>query len=99
MKLYIWFAGIVFLIGILLVLFRLSAFKNSSKRIAWYFGLAYGVGLAWDWFATTREHWIFAEEALVGIHLGIFPIEDLILMGGLTLIAMAVLVETQKRKR
>ena len=33
------------------------------------------IGIAWDNFAVWRQHWIFPGEGLIGIQIGLVPIE------------------------
>jgi len=91
--LYIWFASLALLIGLVGFFIRYNMFKGKQFRIFIYFVLAYVVGMIWDYIATTRGHWVFPKEALLGIYIGIIPIEDIILMGALVLIAMSVVGE------
>ena len=96
---YILFAGYVFIMGTVLVLIRRELLKKIPTRLVFYVIIAFAVGLTWNFIALLREHWIFAESSLIGVHLGIFPIEDLILLAGLTMIASAILVEPKKSKK
>lgn len=96
---YIWFAFIALLIGLIVFLIRYRIFKGMRVRILIYFILAYVIGMIWDYIATTRGHWVFSKEALLGIYIGIIPLEDIILMGALVLIAMTIVAEKRSNRK
>lgn len=99
MILYAWFALIALLIGSIGFLIRYRMFKEMPIRILTYLILAFILGMTWDYIAIIRGHWFFPKEALLGIYTGIIPIEDIILMLALVLIAAAILGEKSKSRK
>jgi lycopene cyclase domain-containing protein len=39
-------------------------------------GIFFLIGITWDYFATWRGHWSFQGPGLIGIRIGLLPIEE-----------------------
>lgn len=59
--------------------YRLVLFSNV-KQMAVTVGLFFFVGIAWDLVGIVREHWAFRYENLMGITLGVLPLEEVLFM-------------------
>lgn len=55
--------------------FKLKLFENKRQLFAFYL-IAYFIGIVWDNFAIWRGHWSYPGTHLLGINLGLAPIED-----------------------
>ncbi len=71
---------------LLLVLFilihrisKIKIFKNYKIFLMfWFFVFLWGV--LWDWFAIARGHWIYQKPFILGIFIGVIPVEDIVFM-------------------
>ena len=59
--------------------YRLRLYKNVRQMVVTV-GFYFIVGVAWDIIGASREHWTFGHENLIGIRLGVLPIEELLFM-------------------
>jgi lycopene cyclase domain-containing protein len=59
--------------------YRLKLYKNVKQTVV-IVGSYFIVGVAWDMIEASREHWTFGYENLIGIRLGVLPIEELLFM-------------------
>ncbi len=74
----------------ILLLLLLSAFfivwrydirvYHSIKEVFFVTGIFFLVGVLWDSFAIFRGHWNFNEDFLVGIKIGLMPLEEYLFM-------------------
>lgn len=73
---YILILACLFLITLLLeIKFRVHLYKNRIERI--FIPLFFFVfGTAWDSYAVFRGHWIFSGKGLIGINIGLLPLEE-----------------------
>ncbi|NVM21747.1 MAG: lycopene cyclase domain-containing protein [Desulfobacterales bacterium] len=55
--------------------YKVQAFK-SIKHCVLTMLLFFIVGVAWDHFAIYRGHWAFPGDGILGIHLGLMPLEE-----------------------
>jgi len=66
----------VFLICILVKLrYKLQLFKSAKEGLL-VIGALFAIGSIWDSFAIFRGYWSYKEEFLVGIKIGVMPIEE-----------------------
>lgn len=59
--------------------FRLPVFRSLREAILIILWLAF-IGSVWDTFAIWRGHWQFPTTHLVGIQIGLMPIEEYLFM-------------------
>jgi lycopene cyclase domain-containing protein len=71
------FILIVLLLSALLAeyLFGIHLYESREERIVVTL-FFFVIGVLWDTFAIMQGHWSFNETGLVGIRLGIMPIEE-----------------------
>lgn len=55
--------------------FRVHLYNSKKERIITTL-VIFVIGVVWDSFAVSRQHWIFPGKGLVGIKIGILPIEE-----------------------
>lgn len=55
--------------------YKVKIFRSKSHLLISY-AILLLVGISWDHFAIARGHWYFNEEFLLGVHLGLIPIEE-----------------------
>lgn len=55
--------------------FKVKVFKNIKETIAFY-SIVLILGTIWDNFAVFRGHWFYPGKGIVGIFIGLVPIED-----------------------
>lgn len=72
---------LVILLGIIVVTFffhkkfQIKLFENNKQMFAFYL-IIYAIGTVWDSFAILRGHWNYPGPGLLGIKIGVIPIED-----------------------
>ena len=59
--------------------YRLTLY-GSVKQMGVTGGFFLIVGIAWDAIGIIREHWIFRYEHLIGITVGVLPLEEVLFM-------------------
>lgn len=76
---------LMILLGLILVSFLLQKrfqirlFENKKQIIVFYL-IMYAVGVIWDNFAIWRGHWNYPGKGLIGVNIGLAPIEDYIFL-------------------
>lgn len=55
--------------------FRIHLYQSRKERFVISF-IFFLIGLSWDWWSTSRGHWIFDFDKLMGIKIGILPVEE-----------------------
>jgi lycopene cyclase domain-containing protein len=59
--------------------YRLTLYR-SVKQMGVTVGFFLIVGIAWDAVGIVREHWVFRYEHLIGITVGVLPLEEVLFM-------------------
>ncbi len=77
-----YYTGVVSLLlvtGIILeIKFHEHLFRFWKERLLWVL-LALVIGVAWDYYAIPRQHWVFPGRGILGIKLfGFIPVEELL---------------------
>ncbi len=73
---YILIATSLLFIAILLeYIFREKLFHSLKERIIWAMILLI-VGTIWDTYAVINNHWVFPGNGVIGINIGIVPLEE-----------------------
>ena len=57
--------------------YKISVF-NSTKEIVTFYSVIFVIGTIWDNFAVWRGHWFYPGKGIMGIFVGLIPIEDYI---------------------
>ena len=55
--------------------YKISIFK-SAKEISIFYAVIFVMGTIWDNFAVWRGHWFYPGKGILGIFIGLIPIED-----------------------
>ncbi|MFB6166838.1 MAG: lycopene cyclase domain-containing protein [Candidatus Nanohaloarchaea archaeon] len=50
-------------------------YRSMQERLA-VTGIFFIVGVAWDTYAIMNGHWSFSGDALVGVRIGVMPLEE-----------------------
>ncbi len=53
---------------------------SSVKQMVVTVGFFLIAGIAWDLIGIIREHWVFRYENLIGVTLGVLPLEEVLFM-------------------
>ena len=71
------FILIIFLVaGVSLeCVFRPHLFDTVKERVIWTL-IILAIGITWDTYAVTHHHWLFPGNDLLGIYVGVLPIEE-----------------------
>lgn len=56
-------------------IYRIHLYHNIKERFQ-IVGIFFIVGVVWDHFAIWRGHWLFPEDRVVGLKIGLMPIEE-----------------------
>lgn len=73
---YLLILGIVYLAALLLKFkFRVKVFSNLKEAIVYYLIILI-IGTIWDNLAVLRGHWFYPGKGILGIFIGLVPIED-----------------------
>ena len=60
-------------------IYKVKLFKNKNKFVKfWLFVFIFGI--IWDWFAIVRGHWYYPGSGILGIFIGVIPLEDYLFM-------------------
>lgn len=59
--------------------FDLMIYK-SRKEMIFLVSTMFLIGIAWDYYATSRKHWVFPGNGLLGIRIYGLPIEEFLFM-------------------
>jgi lycopene cyclase domain-containing protein len=86
-----WFAAVAPYFLIALVAFRKALRRIHCPALAIAFGINMPLYLLWEYNALIRGHWVYNEQLLLGIKLGITPIEELFLYVTAILLGISVL--------
>lgn len=57
--------------------FNIKLFETKNQMFKYYL-LMYAVSITWDTFAIWRGHWFYPGRGLLGIYIGLMPLEDYI---------------------
>jgi lycopene cyclase domain-containing protein len=57
------------------VIYREHLFKHLKARIVWIFVFLL-VGIIWDTYGLIHGHWVFTGKGILGIYIGVLPLED-----------------------
>ena len=49
---------------------------HSRKEMLIFFAVIFVIGVIWDSFAIFRGHWAFPGTGLIGIEIGLMPLEE-----------------------
>lgn len=64
------------LAGILMtIIFKIKIYKSIKQGLITIFTVLI-IGMVWDYFATSRRHWIFPGDGLLGIRIYDLPLEE-----------------------
>ena len=55
--------------------FRIRLYHSFKERVT-IIGLLFIIGITWDYYAVSQGHWKFPGSGLLGIYIGILPIEE-----------------------
>ena len=55
--------------------FSIKLFKNIRQSVSFY-GIFLLLGITWDSFAIYRGHWVYPGKGILGIYIGLMPLED-----------------------
>src|SRR5258708_7947532 len=55
--------------------YNITVFRSPKEALLLYFML-FVLGTVWDNFAVWRGHWLYPGKGIVGIFVGLIPIED-----------------------
>ena len=59
--------------------YRLKLYRNVREMVVTA-GFYFIVGVAWDMIGASRGHWAFDYENLLGLTVGVLPVEELLFM-------------------
>jgi len=57
------------------VIYHEHLFKHLKARIVWIFVFLL-VGIIWETYGIIRGHWVFTGKGILGIYIGVVPLED-----------------------
>jgi len=57
--------------------YKIKLFKSKKQMIIFWLLVFIG-GIIWDNYAVWRGHWIYSKKGLIGINVGLIPLEDYI---------------------
>lgn len=67
--------------------------KNINKgTLAIVIGILFVIGIVWDWIAVDHGVWTFFSGELIGIFIGILPLEEYIFIAFVSLLAINAFV-------
>jgi len=75
---YFYLTSVLILLGIGLtieIIFREHLFHFLKGRIVWAL-VFLAVGTIWDTYAIPNGHWVFPGNGILGIHVGVIPLEE-----------------------
>lgn len=76
MYFYVVSAAILLAIGVSLeIIFREHLFKHLKARLVWALVFLF-IGTLWDQYAIPTEHWVFTGKGILGIYIGVIPLEE-----------------------
>ena len=55
--------------------FRVHLYNSKKERIITTL-IIFVIGSVWDTYAVSREHWVFPGNGLIGVKIGLLPIEE-----------------------
>jgi lycopene cyclase domain-containing protein len=56
-------------------IYREHLFRHLKARIMWALVFLF-IGTVWDQYALVARHWVFTGKGILGIYIGVMPIED-----------------------
>lgn len=78
MYFYIISTGILLAAAIILeIIFKEKLFHNFKERIIWV-AVFVLIGTVWDTWALINSHWVFTGRGILGIYIGVIPLEEFI---------------------
>lgn len=60
---------------ILKIKFKIKVFRSTKEAVIFYV-VIFLVGTIWDNFAVWRGHWFYPGKGILGIFVGLIPLED-----------------------
>lgn len=69
--------GLLALFFLLQKHYKVRLFR-TGKQLVIFWLIAFAIGVAWDWYGIARGHWIYPGSGILGIFIGVIPLEDLI---------------------
>ena len=54
---------------------KVRLFKTRLQMLIFWVA-SFSIGVVWDHFAIWRGHWIYPQDKMLGINIGLMPIED-----------------------
>ncbi len=66
---------LLFIALILKVKYKIKIFKSLKETVFFYL-IIFFVGTIWDNFAVWRGHWFYPGKGILGIFIGLIPLED-----------------------
>ncbi|MBI2575309.1 lycopene cyclase domain-containing protein [Candidatus Woesearchaeota archaeon] len=69
--------GLLALFFLLQKHYKVTVFKTGKQLILFWL-IALAIGITWDWYGITSGHWIYPGSGILGIFIGVIPLEDLI---------------------
>lgn len=68
---------LLFIALILKTKYKIKVFKSPKEALFFYL-IIFLVGTIWDNFAVWRGHWYYPGKGILGIFIGLIPLEDYI---------------------
>ncbi|MBL8030369.1 MAG: lycopene cyclase domain-containing protein [Candidatus Doudnabacteria bacterium] len=56
-------------------IYREHLFKHLKARLVWALVFLF-IGTLWDQYAIPNGHWVFTGKGILGIYVGVIPIEE-----------------------
>lgn len=75
---YFYLISAIFLLifGIIIeIIYRERLFKHLKARIMWALVFLF-IGTLWDQYAIPNGHWAFTGKGILGIYIGVIPLEE-----------------------
>jgi lycopene cyclase domain-containing protein len=73
---YLFILAIFYLAALALkFVYKIKVFKNTKEGLIFY-SIVLILGTIWDNFAVFRGHWSYSGTGIIGIIIGLIPIED-----------------------
>ena len=76
--------------------FRLRLFDSYSQALL-VFGSLFAIGVVWDTFSIYRGYWTFNSRFLVGLTVGIMPIEEYLFIIVIPLLTLVIYAMAKKK--
>lgn len=100
MSYLLWLFVFIWLPTFILWLFNFSLLWRYKKILIYAMIGALSISIPWDILAISNHIWYFPKQGIVGIYLGIIPLEEYLYMTTVTLfVASVVLIFREKKNR